>query len=356
MSSDIYRRYNPKERQKEKKINNQELIFGITQKDLFKQEMNPLNRLTGNRGTSHSMPKNKNTIIHSNSTNLLNKAIKNNQNSNLKENNYNIININVNNLIINNNNNNKDVNNINNIHSNNNKVFSKIGNEIIDGKNLLNNEIKKNKGQKKSNKGSASVQKKLPKERYEPLSNIQGVINNLMEVTKSPPPPFDNNLKLNNISPIINDLNKNSDNTSINSNNNNKENRININIDEKIMEIHFNLWEILINMELHAENKIGLSNQVKKLLNFMETEILNNNSNNNNIKNICDIFNNNQLNLIYNKTIKISFILATYIKFIILDFNFINNCFTYIYKRKYSRKLFMLKNKKRVYRNIFKIN
>ena len=325
MSLDVYRRYNPKERQKEKKINNQELIFGITQKDLFKQEMNPLNRLTGNRGTSHSMPKNKNTIIHSNSTNLLNKAIKNNnQNSNLKENNYNIININVNNLIINNNNNNKDVNNINNIHANSNKVFSKIGNEIIDGKNLLNNDIKKNKGQKKNNKGSSSVQKKLPKERYEPLSNIQGVINNLMEVTKSPPPPFDNNLNINNISPIINDLNKNNDNNEINSNNNNKENRLNINVDEKIMEIHFNLWEILINMELHAENKIGLSNQVKKLLNFMETEILNNsnNNNNNNIKNICDIFNNNQLNLIYNKTIKISFILATYIKFIILDFNF----------------------------------
>ena len=325
MSLDVYRRYNPKERQKEKKINNQELIFGITQKDLFKQEMNPLNRLTGNRGTSHSMPKNKNTIIHSNSTNLLNKAIKNNnQNSNFKENNYNIININVNNLIINNNNNNKDVNNINNIHANSNKVFSKIGNEIIDGKNLLNNDIKKNKGQKKNNKGSSSVQKKLPKERYEPLSNIQGVINNLMEVTKSPPPPFDNNLNINNISPIINDLNKNNDNNEINSNNNNKENRLNINVDEKIMEIHFNLWEILINMELHAENKIGLSNQVKKLLNFMETEILNNsnNNNNNNIKNICDIFNNNQLNLIYNKTIKISFILATYIKFIILDFNF----------------------------------
>ena len=325
MSLDVYRRYNPKERQKEKKINNQELIFGITQKDLFKQEMNPLNRLTGNRGTSHSMPKNKNTIIHSNSTNLLNKAIKNNnQNSNLKENNYNIININVNNLIINNNNNNKDVNNINNIHANSNKVFSKIGNEIIDGKNLLNNDIKKNKGQKKNNKGSSSVQKKLPKERYEPLSNIQGVINNLMEVTKSPPPPFDNNLNINNISPIINDLNKNNDNNEINSNNNNKENRLNINVDEKIMEIHFNLWEILINMELHAENKIGLSNQVKKLLNFMETEILNNsnNNNNNNIKNICDIFNSNQLNLIYNKTIKISFILATYIKFIILDFNF----------------------------------
>ena len=137
MSIDAYKRNFLFDKKKEKKIASQELIFGITQKDLFKQEIYPLNRLTGNKGTSHSMPKNKNTIIHSNSTNLLNKAIKNNQNSNLKENNYNIININVNNLIINNNNNNNNNNNKdanNNIHSNSNKVFSKIGNEIIDGK------------------------------------------------------------------------------------------------------------------------------------------------------------------------------------------------------------------------------
>ena len=187
MSLDPYKRYNQREKIKEKKISEQELIFGITQKELFKKEMYPLNRLTGNKGTSHSMPKNKNTIIHSNSTNLLNKAIKNN---NAKENNYNIININVNNLIINNN---KETNHNN---SNNLKVFSKIGNDIIEGKNI-NNETKKNKGYKKSNKGSASVQKKFPKEKYEPISNIQGVINSLMEVTKSPPPKFDNYLNIN---------------------------------------------------------------------------------------------------------------------------------------------------------------
>ena len=317
MSIDPYRRYNPRDRPKDKKINNQELIFGITQKDLFKQEIYPLNRLTGNKGTSHSMPKNKNTIIHSNSTNLLNKAIKNNQSSNLKENNYNIIY--VNNLIINNN---KENNSNSNSNSNSNKVFSKIGSDIIDGKILLNNDIKKNKGQKKINKGSISVQKKLPKEKYEPLSNIQGVINNLMEVTKTPPPPFDNNLNVNNISPISNDLNQNSENTTNNSNLNstNKDNHINPLLDEKNIEIHFKLWEILINMELHAENKMGLTNQIKKILTLMETNFINNNSNNNKI--INDIFNNNQLNFAYNKTIKISFILATYIKFILLDFNF----------------------------------
>ena len=314
MSIDPYRRCNPRDRPKDKKINNQELIFGITQKDLFKQEIYPLNRLTGNKGTSHSMPKNKNTIIHSNSTNLLNKAIKNNQSSNLKENNYNI-NINVNNLIINNN---KE----NNSNPNSNKVFSKIGSDIIDGKILLNNDVKKNKGQKKPSKGSVSVQKKLQKEKYEPLSNIQGGINNLMEITKSPPPPFDNNINVNVISPISNDLNKSNENIQNNNNLNttNKDNHLNPILDEKNIEIHFKLWDILINMELHAENKMGLTNQIKKILSLMETDFIHNNSNNNKI--IIDIFNNNQLNFSYNKTIKITFILATYIKFILLDFNF----------------------------------
>ena len=40
----------------------------------------------------------------------------------------------------------------------------------------------------------------------------------------------------------------------------------------------------------------------------METDFISNNSNNNNVKNIADISNNNQLNFIYNKTIKITFI------------------------------------------------
>ena len=98
---DPYKRYNQRDRFKDKATNNQELIFGITQKDLFKKELLPFNRLTGNRGTSHSMPKNKNTIIHSNSTNHI-KLMKNNSKMNMKENNFNIININVNNFIINN--------------------------------------------------------------------------------------------------------------------------------------------------------------------------------------------------------------------------------------------------------------
>ena len=304
MSNDPYKRYNQRETIKDKLINNQELIFGITQKDLFKHELMPMNRLTGNRGTSHSMPKNKNTIIHSNSTNHI-KMMKNNPNSNMKENNYNIININVNNFIINN----KEIKN------NDNKIFGKIGNDIIEGKNFMNNDNKKNKFQIKYNrgKGSSSVQKKIGKEKYEPISNIQGVINDLMEVTKSPPPPLDNNLKLQN----NNQLNNAKINNEIN-----KDNQLNPNIDIKILETHFKLWEILINMELHAENKIGLGNQIKKIINLMETDFCPKRNNFINDKNVGDIFINNQLNLVYNKIIKLSFILSTYIKFILLDFNF----------------------------------
>ena len=304
MSNDPYKRYNQREAIKDKLINNQELIFGITQKDLFKHELMPMNRLTGNRGTSHSMPKNKNTIIHSNSTNHI-KMMKNNPNSNMKENNYNIININVNNFIINN----KEIKN------NDNKIFGKIGNDIIEGKNFMNNDNKKNKFQIKYNrgKGSSSVQKKIGKEKYEPISNIQGVINDLMEVTKSPPPPLDNNLKLQN----NNQLNNVKINNEIN-----KENQLNPNIDIKILETHFKLWEILINMELHAENKIGLGNQIKKIINLMETDFCPKRNNFINDKNVGDIFINNQLNIVYNKIIKLSFILSTYIKFILLDFNF----------------------------------
>ena len=323
MSFDPYKRYHSRGKEKEHKISNQELLFGITQKDIFKQEIMRLNRLTGNKAANQSMPKKRNTIIHSNSTNQMNKLIKDNSNvynnNNLKENNYNIININVNNLIINNNSKNNKNNNIN---KNNGKVFSKIGNDIIDGKNLLNNDIKMNKMRKIKEYNNPKMSNSLPKknrDKYEHLSNIQGIINNLMEVTNSPP-PFDNNISLNNIVPVRSDLNKSGDNIITGNDpniiivNNNKENKLNSNLEQKIIDIHIKLWEVFIFMEFHSDNKIGLNNQLKKLLTLMESEFMNNN--------IGEIFNNNQLNHVYCKIIKIFFILATYIKFILTDFNF----------------------------------
>ena len=323
MSFDPYKRYHSRGKEKEHKISNQELLFGITQKDIFKQEIMRLNRLTGNKAANQSMPKKRNTIIHSNSTNQMNKLIKDNSNvynnNNLKENNYNIININVNNLIINNNSKNNKNNNIN---KNNGKVFSKIGNDIIDGKNLLNNDIKMNKMRIIKEYNNPKMSNSLPKknrDKYEHLSNIQGIINNLMEVTNSPP-PFDNNISLNNIVPVRSDLNKSGDNIITGNDpniiivNNNKENKLNSNLEQKIIDIHIKLWEVFIFMEFHSDNKIGLNNKLKKLLTLMESEFMNNN--------IGEIFNNNQLNHVYCKIIKIFFILATYIKFILTDFNF----------------------------------
>ena len=331
MSIDAYKRNFLFDKKKEKKITSQELIFGITQKDLIKQKEvnNRLNRLTGNKGSNLSMPKNKNGIIHSNSTNQLRQQNKNSPViKETKESNYNVININVNNLIINNNLREGNSNSINkNFSGNNSKVFTKIGNDIIEGKNILNNEPKKKLEKKNIMRGMSNPKKKRKSinNKYNALSNIKEVINNLMEVTKEPIIPIDTNLNL----PMQEENNKNiKNNNNIIINNENrinniiveKENQINKDIDEKIMEIHFKLWEIMVNTELHAENKLGLGNQIKKILNLMETDFVPNNLNNNKI--ILDIFIQNQLNFSYNKIIKIFFILITYIKFLLLDFNF----------------------------------
>ena len=329
MSIDAYKRNYLFDKKKEKKLTSQELIFGVTQKDLLKQKdvNNRLNRLTGNKGSNLSIQKNKNGIIHSNSTNHIRQ-----QNKNIpviketKENNYNVININVNNLIINNNlkegNANNNIN--KNFNNNNNKVFSKIGNDIIEGNSMLNIDPKKKLEKRTIMRGLSNpkkVKRKSIKDKYNALSNIKEVINNLMEVTKEPTPPIDTGLNL----PMTEGLNKN--NISIINNENKinniiieKENQINKTIEENIIEIHFKLWEIMINTELHSENKLALGNQIKKILNLMETDFIPNNLNNNKI--ILDIFNHTQLNFVYNKIIKIFFILITYIKFLLLDFNF----------------------------------
>jgi Dullard-like phosphatase family protein len=318
MSIDSYKRNFLYERKKEKKISSQDLILGINQKDLIKQKEinNRLNRLTGNKGTNMSMPKNKNGIIHSNSTNHIRQQNKNTPPIIKETKEYNVININVNNLIINNNlkegNNNNITKNLSG--SNNNKVFSKIGNDIIDNKSLLNIDMRKKLDKKNIMRGLSNpkkVKRKSIKEKFNALSNIKEVINNLMEVTKEPGIPIDTGLNI----PLTEAPNKNNIEIIIE-----KENQLNKEIDEKNIEIHFKLWEIMVFIEIHSENKLGLGNQIKKILNLIETDFIPNNLNNNKI--ILDIFNHNQLNFIYNKIIKIFFILITYIKFLLLDFNF----------------------------------
>ena len=317
-----YNRNYSKDREKAKVLSNQDILFGLTHKDSFNINVeNPKSRLTGDKS---NLLKNKNTIIHSNSTNHM-------RPDNLiasLEKNYNIININVNNLIINNNNQMKNNNNNINLFKekkyknnvvddlNHSKVFSKAGNVII-GK--VNNPLsvnKKNKYQKNHylNMNNilnyrSSSQKPIPKikEKYNsnnsPSSDIQGVINDLMESSKRATP---NTLKI--------------------EKNNNSNKKININVinnndvdsqiisDDKIIGLNIKLWEGFFNMELQVENKNGISNQVKKLLALMEKEFLE--------KNKCKIFKNIQLNKVYFKAIKIYFILITYIKFLLVDFSY----------------------------------
>ena len=120
-----------------------------------------------------------------------------------------------------------------------------------------------------------------------------------MEVTNSPP-SFDNNISLNNIALIKNDLNKSGENNiprndskiiAINSCNN-KDNKLIETLDQKIMDVHIKLWEILMCKEFHFDGKIGLGNQLKKLLVLIENEFINNNING-------EIFINSQLNHIH---------------------------------------------------------
>ena len=323
-----YKRNYSKDKEQNKVLNNPDILFGLTHKDSFNINIeNPRSRLTGDR--TNSLVKNKNTIIHSNSTSHM-------RPENLMpslEKNYNIININVNNLIINNNNNSNQLkNNNNNIHllkennfnSNNNnninndlnhsKVFSKAGNVII-GK--ISNPLSVNKKSKfkknrflnmnsmnnnNSNNRSSSQKanpKLLDKYNNSPSSDIQGVINDLMESSKRLTPnlmKIDKNTNNNNNEKInINVINNNQNN---NSNNDSDGQLIS---DEKIISLHMKLWEGLLNMELQVDSKNGISNHVKKVLALMEKEFL--------VKNKSNIFKNIQLNKAYSKILKIYFVL-----------------------------------------------
>ena len=302
-------------------FNNQDILFGLTHKDSFNIKVdNPRSRLTGDR--TNSLAKNKNTIIHSNSTSHIRQDI-----IPSIEKKYNIININVNNLIINNNNQNniknsnysKDKKNLNNM--NHSKVFSKAGNAIIGKSNNNLNANKKSKFQNNhylnniisnSSNNRSSSQKPIQKAKEKfnnignnsPSSDIQGVINDLIETTKSPPP---------NMKKIDNNINDETININVINNNNLVSQLIS---DEKIIEIHTKLWEGFLNIEMQADNKNGINNQLKKVLNLIEKEFTEKNKGNENI------FKKIELNKVYTKIIKIYFAIITYIKFLLVDFNY----------------------------------
>ena len=192
MALNPYNRINyKKNNESEKVISNQELILGFTHKQEFHTKIEePHSRLTGDRA---NLSKNKAAIIHSNSTNRLQK-LNNKDKIPTNERNVNIININVNNLIINNN-----VDNNKNYNSKMNNVFSKLGGDIIKNNNkLINNENNLNLINKIRNKSQVKPVRNNnihtlinknnipPKDKYiSPSTNIQGIIDNLIQATKS---------------------------------------------------------------------------------------------------------------------------------------------------------------------------
>ena len=297
-----YKRQYKKETTKNKILGNPDFLFGLTNKDSYNTiEQKQKSRLTGDK--SNSLIKNKNKIIHSNST------------SHIRADNYNIININVNNLIINNNEkriynniNNNSIN-INNSYNNLNhsRVFGKAGNVIIGKIRNKNHNLSMNKNTKfqkskflnniemnnnnnniksfnlRNNLKNQDKNKIIIKEKYEkvPTSDIKYVIKDLINNNKE---------------------------------NENKENQMMIS-DENIINLHIKLWEEFFNIEIYADNKNGINNHLKKVLNIMEKDFI--------IKDrIHIIFINAQLNRVYSKIIKIYFVLITYFKFLLIDFNY----------------------------------
>ena len=334
MALNPYNRINyKKNNESEKVISNQELIFGFTHKQEFHTKMeDPHNRLTGDRA---NLSKNKAAIIHSNSTNRIQK-LNTKEKIPTNERNVSIIN---NNLIINNNaDNNKNYN------SKMNNVFSKLGGDIIKNNNkLINNENNvnlinkiRNKSQVKPVRNNNNIhlinKNNIPSNnKYNsPSSNIQGIIDNLIQATKSKALGLEgNDNSSNNYKPSLFNaglllLTKDNQNVNVNNpqvqnikniENNKEENKMQLTEDD--FEIHFKYWEILLTMELHAENKLGLHSQVRKFLDLTEKEFCNKQG-----KVLLDIFKFDSLNSSYKKLMKISFAIVTYIKFLLIDFNY----------------------------------
>ena len=336
------------------------------QKDAFRAKLDyQHSRLTGDhinliRNTSNH--KIKNSMNHSNSTNRLlgnknNKSVYsnnllknygNNINNNVNyinnNNNFNSGNLNnniINNLLLNsnnnNNNNNKSLNvinnNNNNINSinNNSKIFSKLGNNIINNNNnnTINNinskKMKFNLKEKKLNKNNS----------ISSTSGLENVLEDLMKMTKEKTINYNNNNKenINNIN--INKQNNfdiNNNNNNFNTNNFNNFNNFNNNKNKENLEkftfiacenieFHYKLWTLFFLMEIHSENKNSLHNTIKKIINLLDSnfnkieEKLNENIN-------LEIFNNENLNNAYLKILKIYLVLIVYIKFLLIDFNF----------------------------------
>lgn len=96
-------------------------------------------------------------------------------------------------------------------------------------------------------------------------------------------------------------------------------------VSEEALDRHVNLWEIILDLELNAENKSTLTVSCRKLISLLSDEIIRKNLN-------FEIFSNTVLNKAYTKLFKIVQVMLIYFKFILIDFNFESNLKTNVKK------------------------
>ena len=294
--------------EEEQKIYNKAYFPELKNKELFKAKLDyQKNRMTGDH-SSRALFKNKYTIIHSVSTNHIhkgnNKYIPNPLSSERKQNNN--LNINVSNSIINNtlNNSTKNIENKN-IPKNSsaNNVFSRIGNDVVK-KNYINySNPKHNNNIIRLN----SLKTNRKKEKFLAENGLENVIDNLIEMTKDK--PFIFNMKRNSSNSNLETISK----LNIQKEIKERESQL-IDNNNFLIDIHFQIWECIFEMENHYDNKNTLLIISKKFLNMIHKEVKN--------KRKFEIFQLSNFNFVYQKIIKILIILQVYIRFLLLDFNY----------------------------------
>lgn len=228
------------------------------------------------------------------------------------------ININVNNLIINNPG--PSFNSFNHPNSHDDifqySVFSKIGNNIM---------TKSPSSYKKQTKSPPKIypSQNMNKKKFGQGGNIvKNVIEELIDLTKEKQSnsnylphqqiPTHIKNKINSSMVEFNDTNKS------NSNNLNLSPIIKescVNVGDNTIAIHSVMWELMLDMEVHSENKIILQTILRKYILFLHDEVIGHQLS-------FDLFNVQGVTNAYHKLVKISHIMVIYIQFILLDFHY----------------------------------
>ena len=311
-------KFNQKIIQEEQKSFNNNIYFSdLKIKELFKAKMHFQKNTIIRKHSSRDNLTNNYNLIHSISTNQifnrnnnLNPSINISERKNINNLNINFRNLNFNNTFNDLSKNNENKKNENRSFSRNyklNKIFSKIGNDFIIKNNMnfskpkKDNKIKNLKTKLYNNNNLSNI--KISKKRNK--FGTENIIENLIYLTKDKPLQF--NLKKNTSNSSLDSINK----INIKKDYNEKESQL---IDNNDLEIHFKIWESIFEMENHYDNKNLLINLSKKFLNLISIEIEK--------KRKFKIFQLSNLNLLYQKIIKLYIILQVYIRFLLRDFNY----------------------------------